>query len=150
MRRGWLGMALLGLVACGEDATLEVALAEVDGSGVTGTLFVAETPGKSGLGETRFSFTAIDNVAIANAATPKPTVGFLHEGRCGALGDSEHTEGFEADGSARQAYYAAEGHAPHADQIDAYKGTHAFAIHIHLLVTDFTDDSGAVLACGDL
>ncbi|MCY1031961.1 hypothetical protein OV207_10880 [Corallococcus sp. BB11-1] len=148
MRRGWLGMTLLVLTACGEDASLEVALAEVNGSGVTGTLFVAETPGKSGLGETRFSFTAIDNTAIAASAAPRPTVGFLHEGRCAALGMSEHTEGFEPDGSARQTYYAVDGHDSHAEQIDAYKGSHAFAIHLR--VTDFSDDSGAVLACGDL
>ncbi|RKH00190.1 hypothetical protein D7Y13_17345 [Corallococcus praedator] len=141
-------MALLVLAACGEDESLEVALAEVNGSGITGTLFVEETPGKSGLGETRFAFTAIDNTAIAAGATPRPMVGFLHEGRCATLGISEHTEGFEADSYARQKYYAVDGHEYHADQVDAYKGSHAFAIHLR--VTDFTDDSGAVLACGDL
>ncbi|WP_147448798.1 hypothetical protein [Corallococcus terminator] len=148
MRRGWLGMALLVMAACGEDESLEVALAEVDSSGITGTLFAVETPGKSGLGETRFNFTAIDTTAIAAGVAPRPMVGFLHEGRCAALGMSEHTEGFEADSYARQQYYAVEGRDSHADQLDAYKGSHAFAIHLR--VTDFTDDSGAVLACGDL
>ncbi|RYZ42207.1 MAG: hypothetical protein EOO71_08830 [Myxococcaceae bacterium] len=148
MRRGWLGMALLVMVACGEDESLEVALAEVNGSGVTGTLFAAETPGKSGLGETRFNFTAIDNTAVAAGAAARPMVGFLHEGRCATLGISEHTEGFEPGGYSHQMFYVVVERDSHADQLDEYRGSHAFAIHLR--VTDFNDDSGAVLACGDL
>ncbi|RKH05644.1 hypothetical protein D7V97_23720 [Corallococcus sp. CA053C] len=126
MRHGWLWLGLLGLAACGgEEQSRVVQLAEVAGSGVTGTLFVDESPGSPGQEETRFTFTTNDT----HPDLGRVLLGFLQEGRCESLGDVDASD-------------------PHAKPFTAYQGTHAFAIHPR--VTDFNDASGAVLACGDL
>ena len=126
MRHGWRWLALLGLAACGgQEEERVVPLAEVAGSGLTGTLFVDASPGQPGAGG--------DALRVHHERPPPGSgadpLGFLHQGRCESLG--------EVDASV-----------PHAQPYEFYQGTHAFAVH--LFATDFNDASGAVLACGDL
>ncbi|MDY7226627.1 hypothetical protein [Hyalangium rubrum] len=142
MRRVWMmALAFTGLVACGENATLEVPIQAVGDSGITGSLTVEEIPGKSGFGEVRFGFTVSDTGT-------RQVIGFVHEGRCASLGMHEHREGFEPDGYPRQRAYIREGHKGHAERIGSFQGSHAFAVHER--ITDIEDASGAVLACGDI
>lgn len=141
MRRVWMALVFTGLVACGGNEIIEVPLQAVGDSGITGSLIVEETSGKSGLGEVRFGFT------VSNPG-PLEVIGFVHEGRCASLGMHEHREGFVPDGFPRQRAYIREGHQEHLEQISSFQGSHAFAVHERL--AGIEDATGVVLACGDI
>jgi hypothetical protein len=141
MRFVLLALALTGLVACGEEESLEVPLQPVGDSGVSGTMIVEETAGKSGFGEVRFGFTV-------NNPTSRKVVGFIHEGRCASLGLTENVEGLSPDDTRKQIAFVRDGHNFHLQQLDSYRGNHAFAVHA--FGVDLEDASGAVLACGDI
>lgn len=141
MRHALLALALVGLVSCGHEETQLVSLDQVNDSGVSGTATIEETAGHSGFGEIRFRFTATD-------PSSRKLVGFIHEGRCASLGRTENTTGFESDSYSQQINSTREGTPIHAGQLSSYQGDHAFAVHAPGANLD--DDSGAVLACGDI
>lgn len=137
-----LAPILLSLVfaACAGDATATYELAPQDASGVTGVVTLSQTPGKSGLGELRWSFDADD-------PSGRELVGYVHVGRCEMLGNAVHPNALEDGAFSSQLHVGGTGRPVGGQTIEAYRDEYAFAVHD---AVDEVAPTTTVVACVDL